>query len=134
MFAGQSERDGIAEIDREGDGVNLGNQDSLAPFMHCLCQGSLNGFVELVFHAGTVSCPDGHRQVHGCFHLGSGFLVWRLMAASNRATVSAAQLKVEVSEELLPSTSRQVSESATLSFGRQDGLGEGGVASGPRHG
>ncbi len=77
MFAGQSERDGIAEIDREGGGVNLGNQDSLAPFMHRLCQGSLNGFVELALHAGSVSCPDGHRQVHGCFHVGSDFLVGR---------------------------------------------------------
>jgi hypothetical protein len=62
VFAGQSEGDSVAEVDREGIVAVLGDQYSLAPFVHCPCHGVGHGFVELVFHAGTVGRGDGDRE------------------------------------------------------------------------
>lgn len=69
MFAGQSEGDGIAEIDGKGGRVMLRDQDSLTPFVQCLCQGGVHGLVELAFHASTVGCGEGHREVNSGFHV-----------------------------------------------------------------
>lgn len=90
MFAGQSERDGIAEIDREGDGVMLGDQDSLTPFMHCLCQGGVHGFVELAFHACAVGCGDALRELNSFFHVDLAFLCGDCLLAFRGASARAA--------------------------------------------
>jgi hypothetical protein len=68
MFAGQSEGDRIAEVDREGMVVVLDDLDSLTPFVHCPCHGDGHGFVELVFHAGAVGRGDGYWEVASGFH------------------------------------------------------------------
>lgn len=91
MFAGQPEGDGVAETDREGDGVMLGDKDSLAPFMHCLSQGGVHGFVELAFHACTVRCGDGQREVNGCFHMDLTFLCGDLSAFSKVLLTGSGQ-------------------------------------------
>src|SRR3954471_13890671 len=49
--------------------VVLGDQDSLTPFAHCMCQGGADGFVKLAFHAGTVRCGDDDGEVNSCLHV-----------------------------------------------------------------
>jgi hypothetical protein len=53
----------------------LGDQDSLAPLVHCLRQGCLDGGVELAFHAGSVGCGDRDGEVDSCSQWGCDFLV-----------------------------------------------------------
>lgn len=66
----------------------LGDQDSLTPFAHCLCQGGTDGFVELAFDAGPVGCRDGHREVSSCIHVDLTFLCvdsnWAFTGAPDR--------------------------------------------------